>query len=335
LIFMKRIIRNTLYRILSLLGVWHLKRFLNRNNVAILMYHGVIEGYSDYWTQLNVRKFENQMQFLRNNYTPVTLKMALEILSGKTKGIRCPVVVTFDDGFLNNMTVADPILMKYNIPATIFLTVSLIDKKSKYSGLLWPDYVLALLLGTNKNAIDLTSVGFGKYDLIDNKDKYYAKEEICRKLKRIDANEKQSIIELIREKSGGNVDPGVRETFAGLDWSQVLELFAGGIVNFGAHTINHEILSRLSETEMNREIKESKEIIERETGIPVRHFAYPNGTRDDFNDTVKGIVAQYYDCALTTIEGLNESGDDLYELKRVNIGNDMDTLRFKMSLIGL
>jgi peptidoglycan/xylan/chitin deacetylase (PgdA/CDA1 family) len=299
------------------------------------MYHGVVAGPSEFWTQLNVREFDAQIRFIRKKYTPVTLTAAVDIISGKTKGIKYPAVVTFDDGFLNNMTEAYPILMKYNVPATIFLTISLINKNQKYAGLLWPDYILAIILGTRQNYLDLTDVGFGQYDLSDQKKRICAKEEICRKLKQIKADEKEKIIDKITEEIGSNIDPEIRETFSGLDWGQIQRLYAGGIINFGAHTVNHEILSRLAESDMNREMKESKEIIEKEAGFPVRHFAYPNGTRDDYNDVAKGIAAQYFDCALTTIEGLNKIGDDLYEIKRINVGNDTEMLDFKMGLSGL
>jgi hypothetical protein len=67
---------------------------------------------------------------------------------------------------------------------------------------------------------------------------------------------------------------------------------------------------------------------------PVTAFAYPNGTRDDFDEHTKAVAASEFGCALTTMEGLHEIGADLYELKRVSVGRNMKLWEFKLSLAG-
>lgn len=99
--------------------------------------------------------------------------------------------------------------------------------------------------------------------------------------------------------------------------------------------MTHEILSHLPTNQAREEIILSKQIIEQETGGPVLFFAYPNGRREDFTGETKRLVAEAgLQAALTTIEGLNRRGDDLFELKRIGIGSDASMVWFRLAAAG-
>jgi peptidoglycan/xylan/chitin deacetylase (PgdA/CDA1 family) len=88
-------------------------------------------------------------------------------------------------------------------------------------------------------------------------------------------------------------------------------------MSFGSHTVTHPILSKLSVDRMRKEIQESKANIEEKLGTRITTFAYPNGTRHDFNDSTKNLLKECgYACALTTTFGTNEYQQDLFELRR-------------------
>jgi peptidoglycan/xylan/chitin deacetylase (PgdA/CDA1 family) len=98
-------------------------------------------------------------------------------------------------------------------------------------------------------------------------------------------------------------------------WSQIDELSRYGI-EFGAHTVSHPRLDRISFVSAEREIKDSKAAIEARLGKPVESFAYPYGK---FSEDVKAIVRDHFTCACGTQAGLVQSTSDRYELDRIEI----------------
>jgi hypothetical protein len=75
-----------------------------------------------------------------------------------------------------------------------------------------------------------------------------------------------------------------------MNWDQVREMQQGGI-EFGAHTMHHPILTRISLEQVQQEVVGSKSRIESELGEPVLGFAYPNGQSSDLNEPIEKIVA--------------------------------------------
>jgi hypothetical protein len=122
-----------------------------------------------------------------------------------------------------------------------------------------------------------------------------------------------------------------------LNWDQIREMRANG-VRFGAHTLDHPILSRVSEAEARRQIHESKERIASELDTPVTDFAYPNGRSVDFDATTKRILGEEgFRCAVTTIGGANDASSDPFTLRRVGMWGDdpyLSALRLARSRLG-
>jgi len=130
-------IKNKLKKFIgSLAGndsVFNLFRYINRNNLLIIYYHRVIK--KDELVNVKVKDmcvsindFDAQMRFLSKYYKPVGEE---EILTPIQKGgiSKHSVWVTFDDGYKDNYINAYPILRKYKIPATFFITTGYINKK--------------------------------------------------------------------------------------------------------------------------------------------------------------------------------------------------------------
>ena len=88
-------------------------------------------------------------------------------------------------------------------------------------------------------------------------------------------------------------------------------------VTFGAHTVTHPVLSRVTHAQLQEEIQVSKKTIEQKLQADVRHFAYPFGRPSDFNEAaVRCLRDQGFKTAVTTEFGFNSPGDDLLRLKR-------------------
>jgi len=116
-----------------------------------------------------------------------------------------------------------------------------------------------------------------------------------------------------------------------LNWDEIKDMSKNDIT-FGAHTVTHPILTRMSLGEAAEEIKASKEAIEEKLKSPVRVFAYPNGRQDDFNESIKQVLKEAgFLCAATILWGTNTVNTDPFELRRIGI-LDKDTNRSALKL---
>lgn len=123
----------------SLSAVAPLAKTYNRDRLVIIYYHRVvgkdeIRDLGDKNMCTEIGSFESQMQFLAEQYTPIGEREILSALDGKKAVPVHPVWVTFDDGYKDNFVYAYPILRKYQIPATFFITTGFINKTVFPSG---------------------------------------------------------------------------------------------------------------------------------------------------------------------------------------------------------
>ncbi len=99
------------------------------HELLVLMYHKV-NNIPDNPLTVNITDFEQQMQILSQDYRVLSLS-ELEQLHHKQKPLPPKaVLLTFDDGYLDNLTYAYPILKKYQLPATLFIPTGLIGRQT-------------------------------------------------------------------------------------------------------------------------------------------------------------------------------------------------------------
>lgn len=140
-------------------------------------------------------KFEAQMQYLaQNGYTPITLDTLYGIFNGQASVPGKPVVLTFDDGYIDFYTNVFPVLRRFNFHAVSFIPTGLIGGS------------------------------------------YY------------------------------------------MNWNQIKEIAASGLVTFEGHTVTHANLPSLSYSAVLKQLVDSKNVLQANTGYPVNFVAYPNGS---------------------------------------------------------
>lgn len=101
-------------------------------SVPILMYHSISYG-KDNPVRLPLKKFEEELKYLKDNgYYTITLTDLYRYFMRSTPIPKKSVVLTFDDGYVDNYTAMLPALKKYNFKATIFVITSNIDKNANY-----------------------------------------------------------------------------------------------------------------------------------------------------------------------------------------------------------
>ena len=107
--------------------LWH-----SRSGVRVLMYHKVVTQDSDFLS-VTTTQFEAQLTYLkRKNYQFITAQNVLDFyIDNKPLPLK-PLLLTFDDGYLNNLELAYPILKKHGVKATIFIPTFFVGKENAW-----------------------------------------------------------------------------------------------------------------------------------------------------------------------------------------------------------
>ena len=324
--------RQAAYRIAVETGASDLSAWLQRRRAAILTYHGIIEREPPrelrplYKIMVTADAFREQMQTLRARYQVVTLEtLAKRLAAGEP--VDRMAAVTFDDGWRSTRTLAAPILEELGVPATVFLATGLMDTDRRG---LWTQRVW-----TDLTASDASRLSFGDIDLPSDTPvkRAAAVRRIVDALKKLPASDRAVAFRDLERRYGRG--PALGEDMGFMTWKEVRELAPMG-VDSGAHTVDHEILSRLPLEEAARQVRASKTHIESELGLACPLFAYPNGSPDDFTDDhVKLMMDAGFLAAVTQIPGRNPLEIDRFRLRRINVGLDHTLPSFTAELDGL
>lgn len=302
--------------------------FANGSNskVAVLTYHRICNKNDD-WSlnPLPVKSFKEHLKFLTNSYNIISLDDLVDLMTKKEPIHEKTVVLTFDDGYKDNYINAYPLLRKYEIPATIFLTSKLIGSGE----LVWADKVGYIIYNSSIDQIKIDELG--EYSLGSKFEKYQTFSDIKRKLVNRTELEKSSFIDKLANLCQVEIpkDAGCELM---LSWDEVREMNENNI-DFGAHTINHPVLPKLTPKEAKWEILESKKVLEENLQKKVTHFSYPYGT---FNQDVVNIIRELnFKSAVTLNQNLiNTKKDDLYTLSRMDGFADLNFLKLFLSGYG-
>ena len=326
---LKEYVASTIDRFGILEAYSSARRWLTNSQVAILIYHRVCPK-NDNWSlePLSPESFETQMKYFAQNYEILSLDKLVQFTKSGKSFPKKAIVVTFDDGYKDNYLYAYPVLRKYNIPATIFLTTGYIGARE----LFWWDKV-AYIIEHNTSIKRLNLNDLGSYSLETELYKNRARSIICEKLTKLGDDKKNSIIEKLLDIFQVKIPPDVAETLI-LSWKEVSEMDRSGIT-FGAHSVNHPILINMSLRQSKNEIIQSKQDIEEKLGKEVTAFSYPNG---NFNSEIVELVRKSgFTCAVSVYPGmppkLINPKDSIYHLARIGTYEDLN--RSKILFSGL
>jgi peptidoglycan/xylan/chitin deacetylase (PgdA/CDA1 family) len=292
-----------------------------KQKLSILIFHRVL-AEKDWMRpgETTSELFDWQMQLLSRYFNALPLAEALSLLQSGRLPPRS-VCVTFDDGYADNATVALPILQRYDIPSTVFVS-------SGYTagGMMWNDTILESIRGHAEGELDLRESGLGVYPLSDQSNRRAAAYDIIRKLKYKDPSIRSELVETLASKTGEHA-PRLMATK-----DQLVDMAKAG-VEIGAHTVSHPILKSLRPQGAKEEIFEAKKQLEEILSAPVRFFAYPNGRPgvDYDNEHVEFVKAAGYSAAVTTAWGVSDKASDLFQLPRFTPW-DRSSLKFLLRM---
>ena len=307
----------------------------HRGRVVILTYHRVVsdhmvrEEHIQPGMYVRGQSFEAHIAYLRKRFTIVSLEELLDLWgTNRLKNNQSYCVITFDDGWKDNYQFAFPVLMKYRVPATIFLATEFIGTTRWF----WPDQMMLLLEKGRQHTTGAADRKASSTILAETIGVMLSEADgIFRRVESGDPIDPDAIIEFCKgvevDKVHQIIDRLSRALHMDLpthrvllNWDEVREM-AGKGVTFGSHSISHRIMTQIPLSEVKTELIDSRKAMLEQGIKPVPVFCYPNG---NFDRDIQGLVSESgYLAAVGCEVGLEpERPDDLFALKRISLHED-------------
>jgi len=310
-------------------------RCYGRDRLTVLAYHRVADvsdpGLAGFRSNVSASAegFAEQLDWIVPRFSVVRLGEVLAWLDDAAPLPPRPLLITFDDGYLDNLTTAAPLLADRGLPAVLFLTTGPLDGGPA----LCPDLVAALFGDTPVTAADLPVLGPRDWEGSPGDRERVAREFVIA-VKRRPTGRRNAAIASLAETLGAAVPESIPGLY--LDWGQVRSLDGWEV---GCHTVTHAVLGSISAEEAAQEVRVSKRRIEAETGRPVRALAYPNGALGDFSDEAGSVVGGAgIDLAFTLQPGparASEVRAAPLTVRRTNVSHGDDLATFAGRVMGI
>ena len=319
--------------------LWH----RSQPHALILMYHRITELDSDpQLLSVSPQNFAEQLQIVSSFYKPLSLRELVEQLSlGRVP--HQAVAITFDDGYADNLHEAKPILESYGIPATVFVTAGAVGKTQEFW---WDDLERLLLqpgilperlsleingssysweLGTYSHYSDTEYKSHSNWHVLIKDDptpRHKIYRSLCKLMRPLPTENRETLLQKIA--AWAQKDTIGRSSHRSVTADEVKELAKGGLIEVGAHTMTHPVLSSISKARQQNEIRQSKEYLDSILGLEnqVSNFAYPSGNESDYTlETASTVLEMGFASACSTINDVVWQGADLFQLPRFTIRN--------------
>jgi peptidoglycan/xylan/chitin deacetylase (PgdA/CDA1 family) len=289
-----------------------------RAQLTVLTYHRIGEVRAGFEYDRTVfgpteESFARQMQWLATHADPVCETDVIAAADGRVRLPRRSVLVTFDDAYNDQFTVALPILKASRVPATFFVTPGMIDEQTVG---FW-DHIAHAVRYTGKSTL---SVDNRLFNLADKKS---ATTEITRWVKEQPASETFRLTAKIRDMLEVAPPPRDRQASELMNWDEIAAIAhdeGGHGFSIGSHGMTHRLLARLDRADQEVELRESKRRLEEQLGVPIRSLAYPAGS---FGPETPQIARHLgYQAVFSFESGFNEHASlQGYDIKRIPAGD--------------
>lgn len=337
--------KSLIKKIILLLVFVFSKKIKQPPGLLVLTYHRV-SNEADNDDPLKVSKgcFDKQIKYLKNNYTIVSGSDLYEAIESGNQLPDNACLITFDDGWRDNYTRAFPILKKHAVPALIFISTNFISSNKIF----WHEKIQYILrvapIICKENTLEFMvdkwpdEIIAQIYRIISrsNKKRSHGINVLISELKMFDPVQISNLIVELEK----NISSPIEEDRLMLTWEEILEMSENNI-EFGSHTQNHVILTQVKKEEVYKELEGSRNILEKKIGKRVSFLSYPNGNYDDYVLDVTRLTG--YLSAFTCVSGINESLNEVYEIKRKHIRENFSSgltgkysdVYFKIDLLGV
>jgi peptidoglycan/xylan/chitin deacetylase (PgdA/CDA1 family) len=307
-----------------------LGRLPQRDSLLVLNYHRVGDAdtatYDSEVFSATPEEFESQMEFVARRLQPVTQDEALSWAGGNPAGrySGCRVLITFDDGYVDNFELARPILRKLGIQGVFFLPTAFIGTRE----IPWWDSIAYMLRkARNKRfsleypvaiEVDIESIGHRK-----------ATSQVLGLYKLPVMTDPGRFMDQLEQAClCARPEAGAERCF--MTWDEARTMVSDGMA-IGAHTHTHRLLGSLNEEEQFEELVRPRSLLREKVGAEPATLAYPVGLPGSFtNGTMRLAEKAGYRAAFSFYGGVNRSGQvNRFDIRRVSAEYGQSIERFE------
>jgi peptidoglycan/xylan/chitin deacetylase (PgdA/CDA1 family) len=329
--------RTQLARVLDLAGLLSLVlRARGRLRVpwlTILTYHSIREAADTPFDRgvidASAAQFDRQLAVVKRHFTPLGLDDLARFLAGD-RAPRNPIMVTFDDGYRDNLSTALPALRRHGIPGVFFVATGFIAEQR----LFWWDHISYLIQRTLKARIAFDYPHAAELDTATDEARARASRAACRVVKdtyALDLPRFLAELERATEVTLGRDEERNLCRQLVLDWDGVRELKAAGM-EVQSHTRWHRVLQTVPPAELPGELGGARTDLEAQLGSPVHAISYPVGRAVLGSPVLRAAIAQAgYRLGFSNRTGIVARSQELdpLDLRRMAVESDLPEHYFR------
>jgi len=274
-------------------------------------------------------QFEKHVTFYNQHFTVISVEQLIEMYNKNQPLDKKYALITFDDGYIDNYSLAFPILKRLNTPAAFYIATDYLDDPH----IPWWDEIAWIIRHSKQTVIKLSNWN----EAIDIAN-LSVKHQIRAILKAIKKDQSRTMEDKIQELSqvcDAEMPAEIRESQLFVNWQQVEEMANSGM-HIGSHTMSHNILSHLEDDAQHHEVSQSKSIIEKHIGKPVTSIAYPVGGSAAFNSkTINAAKNADYNVAFSFIPGIETelTKENQFQIHRLPVDDNCTVEQLKTVVV--
>jgi peptidoglycan/xylan/chitin deacetylase (PgdA/CDA1 family) len=297
--------------------------------LIVLCYHRIGNPENDCFDphvySATADEFDDQVAYLKRVYGIATVDEVLED-SARRRWNGGRILLTFDDGYLDNYSTAYPILRAHGVQGTFSLATEFVGTER----IPWWDAICHMISVTDERYIRVPSLTTQVFDKHAD-----GSARIMRRVLRLFKSTKPTdtlqVINDLETSTGVSCSSAPSRRF--INWDEAREMRDSGM-EIGAHSVSHRLLGGMPAEEQRKEIAGCRERIAHELGIAPRVFALPCGNAS--RETTALIRAAGYSLSLSTEHGANSIQLwDPFNIRRIQVNRDdvKEIVRLRLALL--
>lgn len=325
---MKQALKDGMIHLAHRSGLMPTCRRIFAGRAAILMFHEIQQDYrSELTTGTSVALFEHSLNWLRQEgWEIVSFETCLERLA-TDPGPRHYAVITFDDGYRDNLATALPILERNNAPFMMYVPTGAPTRTLQSW---WLGLRELFRIG---DAVTIDAMGM-RYHCPEFREKVSGLNKVIEWI-----HQDYHRVEMLGStfKEAGISLSALNEAYF-LNERELQKLAQHPLASIGGHTVSHAALSALDVLSARAEMADNRCYLEQLLQLPVRHFAYPYGDSKACGPREEHLAKEIgFSTAVTTRSGqVFDSKPNHFALPRVGVGGPFDTRnRFEVRMSGI